>query len=297
MKKSRWTALIMSVVYLLIAAPGYALPDAAKGGGEETLFNTLNETLEENRKIHLAMKEMQQALQKKTIESEDLKSELRKLEALALERNRDLGQKVKDLDIQIKASSETEAKFMLEKDEFSKEKKRIKEESRAAQNENSKLRKMLSNSILEEEEESVLQVARHNDEVARMAQERMIQINTENQAVKNEVANAYFHMGNTLFQVRRYVEADEAYRKVIAYDPSNAWAYHNLAVIEDYYLNDPKSAYEHYQLYLNYKPAGEEAQAVRRRILDLNMLDKVSPITPLKKDFDAFHNESRNAKL
>ncbi len=44
-----------------------------KGGSEEALFNTLNETLEENRKIRVSMKEIQQALQKKTIESEDLK--------------------------------------------------------------------------------------------------------------------------------------------------------------------------------------------------------------------------------
>ena len=84
---------------------------------EETLFNTLNETLEENRKIRIGMKEMQSALQKKTIETEDLKSELRKLENLALERNRELGQKVKDLDTQMKTTTENSAKFELEKDE------------------------------------------------------------------------------------------------------------------------------------------------------------------------------------
>jgi tetratricopeptide (TPR) repeat protein len=270
---------------------------ANKGENEETLFNTLNEALEENRKVRIAMKELQQALQQKTIESEDLKSELRKLESLALERNRELGQKVKDLDAQIKTTNETAAKFELEKDEFTRDKKRIKDEMRASQMENSKLRKMLANSVLQDEEDAILQTARENSEVAKKAQERVIQLNTENQTFKNDIATVYYQMGNVLFQVKRYPEAAEAYKKVIAYDPSNSWSYHNLAVIEDYYLNDPTAAYEHYQLYLNYKPADEDAQEVRRRILDLNMLDKIAPMTPLKKDFDKFHQESTRAKL
>lgn len=269
----------------------------AKGEGEETLFNTLNETLEENRKIRIGMKELQQALQKKTIESEDLKSELRKLESLALERNRELGDKVKDLDSQIQATKEAEAKFQTEKEEFLADRKKIKEESHAMQLENSKIRKMLANAVLQDEEDEILAVARENSESAKKAQARVIALNTENQSLKNEIANAYYQVGNTLFQIKRYNEAAEAYKKVISADPANAWAYHNLAVIEDYYLNQPNEAYEHYQLYLTYKPAAEEAAEIRRRLLDLNMLDKVSPATPLSRDFDRLHQGSRNTHL
>ncbi len=277
--------------------PASARKEVSKGDNEETLFNTLNEALEENRKVRIAMKELQQALQKKTIEAEDLKSELRKLESLALERNRELGQKVKDLDTQIKSTTDSAAKFELEKDEFTKEKKRIKEETRASQLENSKLRKMLANAVLQDEEDEILATARENSEVAKKAQERVIQLNTENQIFKNDIATVYYQMGNVLFQVKRYPEAAEAYKKVIGYDQSNSWAYHNLAVIEDFYLNDSTSAYQHYQLYLNYKPADEDAQEVRRRVLDINMLDKIAPVTPLKRDFDKFHQESNRAKL
>ena len=39
--------------------PGKKVP---KGDNEETLFNTLNDTLEENRKVRIAMKELQLAL-------------------------------------------------------------------------------------------------------------------------------------------------------------------------------------------------------------------------------------------
>jgi len=271
--------------------------EAAKNDSEETLFNTLNETLEENRKVRVAMKDMQQALQQKTIESEDLKSELRKLEGLALERNRELGTKVKELDNQIKETAGTATKFEIEKDEFIKEKVRIKKESQINQLENAKLRKMLSNTVLKDEQDELLKTARENSEMAHRAQEQVIKLNTENQVFKNDLATAYYQSGNILFSVKRYGEAVEAYLKVISYDPANSWAYHNLAVIEDYYLNQPKLAYEHYQLYLNYKPASEGAQEVRRRVLDLNMLQKVEPTTPLKRDFDKIHRESNNAKL
>jgi len=268
-----------------------------KGGSEEALFNTLNETLEENRKIRVSMKEIQQALQKKTIESEDLKSELRKLEALALERNRELGSKVKDLDKEIQASKEAAAAFDAEKTEFRAEKKKILEETRQSQTENSRLRKMLANSVMEEEKETIVAMARENGAVAEKAQGRVTQLNNENQAFRSDLAAAYYEMGNLYFKVKSYPEAVVAYQKVIQYDPANSWAYHNLAVIQDYYLNDRNAAYENYQLYLNYKPMDEQASEVRRRVLDLNLLQKVSPKNPLEKDFDKLHNESRNPKL
>ncbi len=274
-----------------------AMKQLPKGGSEEALFNTLNETLEENRKIRATMKEVQQALQKKTIENEDLKTELRKLEALALERNRELGLKVADLDKQIQASKDAAAAFDAEKAEFRTEKKKILEETRQSQTENSRLRKMLANSVLEEEKETIVQMARENGAVAERAQSRVTQLNTENQTFRANLAAAYYEMGNLYFKIKSYPEAVAAYKKVLEYDPANSWAYHNLAVIEDYYLNDRNAAYEHYQLYLNYKPVEEEAAEVRRRVLDLNLLQKVNPGTPLEKDFDKLHHESRNAKL
>ncbi len=268
-----------------------------KGGSEEALFNTLNETLEENRKIRVSMKEIQQALQKKTIESEDLKSELRKLEALALERNRELGSKVKELDQEIQASKEAAAAFEAEKTEFRADKKKILEETRQSQTENSRLRKMLANSVMEEEKETIVAMARENGAVAEKAQGRVTQLNNENQSFRADLAASYYEMGNLYFKVKSYPEAVAAYQKVIQYDPANSWAYHNLAVIQDYYLNDRNAAYENYQLYLNYKPMDEQASEVRRRVLDLNLLQKVSPKNPLEKDFDKLHNESRNPKL
>lgn len=274
-----------------------SLQPPVKGGSEEALFNTLNETLEENRKIRVSMKEIQQALQKKTIESEDLKSELRKLEALALERNRELGAKVKELDKEIQASKEAAAAFDAEKTEFRAEKKKILEETRQSQTENSRLRKMLANSVMEEEKETIVAMARENGAVAEKAQGRVTQLNNENQAFRSDLAAAYYEMGNLYFKVKSYPEAVVAYQKVIQYDPANSCAYHNLAVIQDYYLNDRNAAYENYQLYLNYKPMDEQASEVRRRVLDLNLLQKVAPKNPLEKDFDKLHNESRNPKL
>lgn len=267
------------------------------GDDVESLFATLNETLEENRKIRTSLKEVQQTLQGKIVENQDLKKEMGKLESLALERNRELTGETKDLKQQIKDSEAAMQKFETEKRLFYKEKERIEKESIQIKDENEKLRKTLATSVLEEEKEAILKAVKENGMAAQKAEARIAQVNIENQIQKNELIAAQYQMGNVLFQMKRYPEAVAAYKKVIERDPTNAWAYHNMAVIEDYYLNDSKSAYIHYQRYLDYKALDEEAGEVRRRVLDLNFLSKLAPETPLKNDFEKFHQETRNAKI
>lgn len=268
-----------------------------KNASEETLFYTLNETLEENRKIRISLKEIQQAYEKKTIENEDLKNELKKLEGLALERNRELLTQTRQLESRLKDTQKAAEMVKEEQEQFQEEKESILAKVDATEEENQKLKAVLADSILETEKQEILEAVEKNGEAAIIAQKRLSELNRENQEYKNNISAAYYEMGNVLFQIRQYEEAAENYRKVISMDPAHAWAHHNLAVIEDYYLNDSDSAYEHYQLYLNYKPIGEEAQEVRRRVLDLNLLQKMSTTSPLKSDFDRYHRETGNAKL
>ncbi|HRK62115.1 MAG TPA: tetratricopeptide repeat protein [Candidatus Omnitrophota bacterium] len=269
----------------------------AQNASEETLFYTLNETLEENRKIRVSLKEMQQAYEKRTIENEELKAELKKLEGLALERNRELLNQTKALEMKLKETEASAVTAAQDHKQFNEEKEKILAEINQAQAENEKLRTLLANSILEEEKEALMRAAQQNGVAAQKAHDQLTRLNQENQAYKNNVSEAYYEMGNVLFQIRKYPEAAANYRKVIEHDPAHAWAYYNLAVLEDYYLNNAKSAYEHYQLYLNYKPVEEEAGEVRRRILDLNLIQKMTPTSPLKSDFDSYHKETNNPKF
>lgn len=269
----------------------------AQNASEETLFYTLNETLEENRKIRVSLKEIQQAYEKKTIENEELKTELKKLEGLALERNRELLNQTRALEMKLKETETSAVSVAQEHKQFNEEKEKVLAEINDAQAENERLRQLLSTSILEEEKEALMRAAQQNGVAAQKAHEQLTHLSKENQAYRHSVSEAYYEMGNVLFQIRKYTEAAANYRKVIEQDPSHAWAYYNLAVLEDYYLNDAKSAYENYQLYLNYKPMEEEAQEVRRRILDLNLLQKMTPTSPLKSDFDSYHKETNNPKF
>lgn len=269
----------------------------SKNQGEDTLFKTLNDTLEENRKIRTALKDLQQAYEKRTLESEDLKREMKRLESLALERNRELMDKAKQLEQKLKEAESANQVFADDKKEFENQKEAVRKETDEVRIENDKLRLLLANSILEEEKGEILKAAKENGKVAKRARKEFAELKSTNQDYQHRLAEAHYERGNALFQLQRYTEAAEAFRKVLELDPVNSSALHNLAVVEDYYLGDSKSAYMHYQRYLNYKPVDEAAEEVRRRILDLNLLQRVEPQTPLKSDFEEIHKETRNAKI
>lgn len=279
------------------ALPASEQRETPKTENVETLFSTLNETLEENRKIKTGLKELQQSFQKKTIENEELKKELKKLEGLALERNRELSDRAKELEGKLKGSETSAQEFLKEKERFDQEKNQVRQESAIIQEENKKLKQTLASSVLEEEKASIIKIAKENGDAARKAGTSMVHLNAENQKMKNNLAAVQYEMGNVYFLLKRYSDSVKAYSRVLEYDPANAWAYHNMAVIEDYYLGDSQAAYAHYQQYLNYKPLDEEAQEIRRRVLDLNLLQKVSPDNPLKSDFDQVHKETRNPAI
>lgn len=306
MKLKMREIILVVLVVLLSGVRAEGAPDqdpkaksvtASQTQSEETLFNTLNETLEENRKIRLGIKELQQALQKKTIESEDLKKELRNLEGLALERNRELLTQTKDLEKKLAETDRARADFEKEREDFLDKKEKLEALTRKTEEENARLKKLLANSVLDEEREAILKAAQENGQVAKRAEERLAKLNYDNQKFRNELVAAHYEMGANLFQLKRYQEAHAAYEKVVELDSTHAWAYHNLAVLDDYYLDDPGAAYSNYQKYLNYKPLDEEAGAVRRRVLDMNMLQKVAPQSPLKADFERIQQEGKNAKV
>ena len=131
----------------------------AQNASEETLFYTLNETLEENRKIRVSLKEIQQAYEKKTIENEELKTELKKLEGLALERNRELLNQTKALEMKLKETEASAVTAAEDHKQFNEEKEKVLAEINNAQAENEKLRNLLSTSILEEEKEALKEAA------------------------------------------------------------------------------------------------------------------------------------------
>ena len=259
--------------------------------GVQTLLSTLNETLEENRKIRESLKTLQQALEEKTIENSRLTGQIQKLEAVSIQGSQQLNEKVGQLRSELDKSAEAIQKSEAEKQAFDKGKQQILDEMGQLQKENQKIEELLKTALLKEEKEELLKLIQHNEKSALEAVKRVAEVNAVNETLRQELDEAYFKLGNSLFEMRNFEGAAEEYKKAIQWNPAHAWAHHNLGVVYDYYLNRTDWALIEYQKYLDYEPAPEKAHEIRRRILDLHMLQKVTPATPLKNDFEEFHKE------
>ncbi|HPS37553.1 MAG TPA: hypothetical protein PLL75_07510, partial [Candidatus Omnitrophota bacterium] len=79
-------------------------PASAEGQNLEKLLFTLNETLEENRKIRQNMRDLQAAFEKVTVEKSDLTNQMRKVEQFTIQRTRDSNKAIEDLKGQLETS-------------------------------------------------------------------------------------------------------------------------------------------------------------------------------------------------
>lgn len=280
------------------APPGAAVvdPAAAPEGGDtnvQALLTTLNEALEENRKIRESFKNLQQSLEEKTIENKRLNGQIQDLEALSIQGSKQLTDKVVQLQSKLKETSDAVKASEGDKKAFEGEKQKILDEIESLRDENKKVSHLLKTSVLKEEKERLLKLIGKNEEANAKAVKTLAQKNSENERLKEELDSTYYNLGNTLFKMRDYEGAVAQYTKSIEWNPNNAWAHHNLAVIYDYYLGKEDLAILHYQRYLDYASPREEVHEIRRRILDLSMIKKVTPSTPLQIDFDKLHKQDK----
>ena len=80
-------------------------------------------------------------------------------------------------------------------------------------------------------------------------------------------AAANTQLGILLREQGKFDEAEAAYRRALATDPSYALAHYNLGVLLDLYLRRPAEALEHYEAYQ--ASLAEPNETVGRWIIDL----------------------------
>ncbi len=275
------------------ASPEKKENDAPKTENIETVLSTLKETLEENLKIRKNTKALQEAFEKAVFENDNLKNQIRQLETQTSEERQKLNNKIAALGNQLREASGNDEHLQSEKKRALGVKENLERQRDELNKENERLKKILSDSILKKEKEELITLLKNNHESTEEAFKKFSDVNRENQQLKEELAQNNFAMGNIYFGQRNYEAALELYQKTLEWNPAFAWAHHNMGIIYDYYLDDRGAAVSHYEKYLNYKAPEEQGQEIRRRILDLNLLDKVSPDMPLKPDFEKLYKESR----
>ncbi len=264
-------------------------PGAPQSVGQEqdveVLLKTMNEVLEENRKIRAQMTSNEDSLQKMARENDLLRSQVRRMK----KEYEDAGGKDKDrAEALEKSVKEMESKLSALVDENQKlvdtkafHEQRIPE----LESETDRLKQMLDSAILEEERVDYLNLIENAQEMADRSFEELKTTKKKMEVLNRDFGDAYYKLGNMLFDMKDFENAVISYRKALEAYPADPWVHHNLGIIYDYYIHDDKQAIYHYRLYLQHQPLDQEAHKIRERILDMELKKNVMPDQPLKKDF------------
>lgn len=97
----------------------------------------------------------------------------------------------------------------------------------------------------------------------------------EESQVVIEAGKLHYNVGNFYFRNREYVAAVEEYKKALMYQPKDADAHYNLAIVNDEYLGNRPVALQHYKRFLALASEDPKATKVEQRILDLELYETV----------------------
>ena len=127
----------------------------------------------------------------------------------------------------------------------------------------------------------------------RAAQTKLVENlnNKDRSSLVGETAKLHYNLGNYYFRNREYASAAAEYQKVLVYRPGDADANFNLALVSDDYLEDRASAILHYRHYMELRPHAIDHTKIRRRILDLELRDKVMDEPAKKEEHEIFKGQ------
>lgn len=292
--------LVICLTAVICAFPPRSVPRVwaeTKGAPNvETLLQTLNETLEENRKLRTSMKSIQESLEKITVENADLKSQLKRMSASVLERERAQSEDLKNREDELAKAKQAVTKLVRERKTLGTSSDEMQAQMKELRLENERLEKLLAGTILESEKEDYLRLIENARDASSKAVSRLSKANHEIEDLRHESSSLAYQMAVLLFQNQDYEGATRYFSLALERNPNLSYAHHNLGVLYDYYLDDDEKAIRHYKQYLHLKPAEERALEIRKRVLDLTLLRDVTPKTPLHSDFVEFHKDSDTAR-
>ena len=128
----------------------------------------------------------------------------------------------------------------------------------------------------------------------RQVVELLEKIRTEKMKLRKDEARVHYNMGNSYFNQGDYLKAGREYRVAVDMAPQDCNAHFNLAFVSGEYLNDPQTAYKHYQQYLFLNPGAEDADMVKQKILETEMRLRTQINSSLEKDLKKEMNKIYN---
>ncbi len=199
--------------------------------------------------------------------------EIEELKAVIAQKDKDYGMKLKDM-----------------------EQKKIKEEQR----ENAQLAKILSNPNAAQEAKKEFDSAKTKAQNSLAYLERGLhgamgkvqRVTQENKELKSDSAKLHYNLANLFFEQGKYDRSAKEYKKVLEALPNDAAAHYNLAFVSGEFLNDPKTALEHYRQYLMLQPDAPDAPLVHEKILEAQLLLESKIQSPIERQ--GLHKNHQN---
>jgi tetratricopeptide (TPR) repeat protein len=259
--------------------------DSGAGAGElETVLNTLNDTLEENRKLKKQLTDTQEEIKKVGAESNAMRGQLRVFEK---DRERKTGkqeEEVSKLAEQLK-QSQSEVGALNGKLKAIEEKlEETAKEKAALAGETEKMQAMLKGSVMQEESEELRKLLSEVQKSSNDLLKKTMETDRDKERLRQEASTLNFQMGNVAFRNRDFETALVYYQKTLQLNPADSNAHHNLGIIFDYYIPDPDRAIHHYRCFLNLAPVDDAANQIRERVLELRLRKSIIPAEPLQGD-------------
>lgn len=87
--------------------------------------------------------------------------------------------------------------------------------------------------------------------------------------LNREADKYHYNLGVFYVRSKDYENAVKEFKAALSYRPENANAHYNLGIIYDDYFKEKEQAKYHYKSYLELSPAGDDADAVREWLANL----------------------------
>lgn len=262
----------------------------------EKVIQTLNDTLDENRKLRSEMTRMEDELEKEHSQSSVLGAQIKELQGDIQDAKNSVKAKDAALEKERESVKKDKAGLAEAEEKFEQTKAEVKKGSEAVEGENEKLRGILNHSILDSERDKFVMLLKKAEGDSSRAAGELARTKTQTEKIRGELAEQYYDLGNLLVEKEDYKNALIKYKKALKLNPNDAWAHHNLGVLYDFYFNDRKKAIYHYKKYLNLKPVKEEAGKIRERVLEMELGKMITPGLPIKLDFDKYQKDLKEVK-
>lgn len=107
------------------------------------------------------------------------------------------------------------------------------------------------------------------------AEEKLALANDDNVALLSEVADMHYNLGVVLTKQGMFKNAIGEFEEALRIRQDDADSHYNLAVLYDEKMKDDKNSLVHYKAYLKLRPNAEDAEKVRKWIIDKESIIKV----------------------